>query len=181
MLSEVDLKLIKINPRFYFEKQAEFVEKLQHLGRTFFDYFKKIEAPFTSRILQRHLRKEAQIAHNLILEGDYVENIVIDYNGIHTERFYHKAQLLLREEGFINFTAYKSKSPNHLHIYIHKGHTELGEGKRLARMLSFKLTQGMPKEWRVFPTDDLPKEFNILALPYEVYAKERGASWAKHL
>ncbi|MDP1784758.1 MAG: DUF1882 domain-containing protein, partial [Sulfuricurvum sp.] len=26
-----------------------------------------------------------------------------------------------------------------------------------------------------------PLEYNILNLPYEVYAKERGASWSKHM
>ncbi len=26
-----------------------------------------------------------------------------------------------------------------------------------------------------------PRDFNILIVPYEVYAKERGASWARHM
>ena len=110
-----------------------------------------------------------------------VENIVFDYNGRNTDRFYHRAQLLLRDEGFINFTAYTTKTPGHLHLYIHKGHTELGEGKRLARTLSMKLSQVCPVEWRVFPNDDLPPNFNILTLPYGVFAKERGASWSKYM
>ncbi len=181
MLHENDLKLIKINSRFYFQKQDHVLRDIQHLGRTFFDKFQKIDAPFNHAVLQKHLKGEIIVAHNLILDDRYVENIVIDYNGIHPDRFYHKAQLILREEGFINFTAYRTKTPNHLHLYIHKGLTDLGEGKRLGRMLSMRMAQNMPREWRVFPTDDLPKEFNILALPYEVFAKERGASWAKHL
>ena len=64
---------------------------------------------------------------------------------------------------------------------IHKGHTEINEGKRLAKTLSIKLAQRCPKEWRVFPSDEMPSNFNILALPYDVYAKERGASWARHM
>jgi hypothetical protein len=39
----------------------------------------------------------------------------------------------------------------------------------------------LAKQWRVFPTDELPPEFNILNLPYELYKKERGASWARHM
>ena len=66
-------------------------------------------------------------------------------------------------------------------LYIHKGHTDLIEGQRLARTLSLKLGQKMPLEWRVFPNIDLPRDFNILIVPYEVYAKERGASWARHM
>ncbi len=29
----------------------------------------------------------------------------------------------------------------------------------------------MPVEWKVFPSMDVPREFNILILPYEVYQK----------
>ena len=89
---------------------------------------------------------------------------------------------MLREEGFINFTAYKTKTPGHLHLYVHKGHTTLQEGYQIAKLLSAKLQQKMPTtQWRMFPNPDLPPEFNILVLPYEVYAKERGASWSKHM
>jgi len=110
-----------------------------------------------------------------------VENIVIDYNGRDPERFYHKTQLLLREEGFINFTAYKSKTEGHLHVYIHKGHTTLQEAIQLGKMISMKLAAKQPKQWRMFPNNDMPDEYNILVLPYDVYAKERGASWSKHM
>lgn len=43
-----------------------------------------------------------------------------------------------------------------------------------------KLASKCPVEWRMFPSNDVPPQFNILTLPYEVYAKERGA-WAKHM
>ena len=48
------------------------------------------------------------------VKKDTVVNIVIDFNGRDPERFYHKAQLLLREEGYINFTAYKTKTEGHI-------------------------------------------------------------------
>jgi len=48
-------------------------------------------------------------------------------------------------------------------------------------MISMKLAAKQPNQWRMFPNPDLPDEYNILALPYEVYAKERGASWSKHM
>ena len=88
---------------------------------------------------------------------------------------------MLREEGFINFTAYETKTPGHLHLYVHKGHTTLQEAYQIAKNLSSKLSQRLPTQWKMFPNSDIPPEFNILAVPYEVYAKERGASWAKHM
>ncbi|MFC3846946.1 DUF1882 domain-containing protein [Helicobacter baculiformis] len=178
---EMDLQLIKMQTSHYFVQQPGLGRRVTYLGRCFYDKFEKVGASLTSMLIQKHWRKEITIAHNLILPNNKIENIVFDYNGRNTERFYHKAQLLLREEGYINFTAYESKTPGHLHLYIHKGHTELGEGCRLAKTLSMKLAQGLPNEWRVFPNGDLPPDFNILILPYEVFAKERGASWAKHM
>ena len=112
---------------------------------------------------------------------DKVENIVFDYNGFNAERFWHRAQLLLREEGFINFTAYETKTPGHLHLYVHKGHTTFQEACQISKMLGAKLAQKMPTEWKMFPSLDIPKNFNILIVPYNVYKKERGASWSKHM
>jgi hypothetical protein len=33
----------------------------------------------------------------------------------------------------------------------------------------------------MFPNADMPEEYNILTLPIDVYSKERGASWSKHM
>ena len=68
-----------------------------------------------------------------------------------------------------------------MHLYVHKGHTALVEAYQIANKLSALLAQKIPQEWRMFPSMDMPREFNILVLPYELYQKERGASWAKHM
>lgn len=180
-MTEMDLKLIKMVTDHYFIKQPRTVNKVTLNGKTFFDKYERVDSMLNRQILDRHFKKEIEVAHNLINSRGKVENIVIDYNGRNTERFWHRAQLLLREEGFINFTGYESKTPGHLHLYIHKGHTTLQEAYQLGKMLGMKLSQRLPREWRIFPTQELPPEFNILNVPYEVYAKERGASWSKHM
>lgn len=181
-MTEMDLKLIKIDTTHYYQRISGLGTKVNYMGRILYDKYERIDGALTSMLIQKHLHKEIAIAHSLILgRGNKVENIVFDYNGRSPDRFYHKAQLLLREEGFLNFTAYNSKTPGHLHLYVHKGHTELGEGKRLAKTLSMKLSQKISKEWKVFPNDEVPNNFNILALPYEVFAKERGSAWARHM
>lgn len=180
-MTEMEMKLIKIHTAYYYKKINGLGTKVHHLGRLLFDRYERVDATLTGQVIRDHLAKKIIVAHSLILPRDKVENIVFDYNGRNPDRFYQKAQLLLRNEGFINFTAYKSRTPGHLHLYIHKGHTDLGEGQRLAKLLSMKLGQKLPLEWRAFPNADLPREFNILALPYEVFAKERGASWARHM
>lgn len=178
----VDTKLIKIISDHYWIQRNKVVNKLTFKGRTFFDKYEKVDQMLTRQIMNEHSDGKITVAHSLINpRRNIVENIVIDYNGRNTERFWHRTQLLLREEGFINFTAYNSKTPGHLHVYIHKGHTTIQEAYQLAKMLDMKLSQKMPREWKMFPNSDLPPEYNILALPYSVYNKERGASWSKHL
>ena len=165
----------------YRKKSDSVVEKLTFKGRTFYNKFEKVDAPLTQSVINQHLKGDITIAHSLINKHNKVENIVIDYNGRDPERFYHKAQLLLREEGYINFTAYETKTEGHLHVYIHKGHTTLQEAIQLGKKISMKLASKQPKQWKMFPSDEVPLEYNILTLPYEVYAKERGASWSKHM
>ncbi len=181
MVSDMDLKLIKMITSHYWLKSPGIGEKIHHNGRIFYDKFKKVDEPITRNLLQSHFKKEIVIAHSLINAHDKVENIVFDYNGFNAERFWHRAQLLLREEGFINFTAYETKTPGHLHLYVHKGHTTFQEACQISKMLGAKLAQKMPTEWKMFPSLDIPKSFNILIVPYNVYRKERGASWSKHM
>ncbi|MBE2986420.1 DUF1882 domain-containing protein [Campylobacter sp. RM13119] len=180
-MQSIDTALIKMITSHYFIKRDVIVNKIEHKGRLFFDKFERVNELLNYKVIQDHDAGRIIAAHPLINANDKVENIVFDYNGRTPERFWHRAQLLLREEGFINFTAYKSKTEGHLHLYVHKGHTTFHEACQLANMLSMKLSQRLAKEWRMFPNTDMPREFNILALPYELYQKERGASWSKHM
>lgn len=174
-----ELSLIKMQTSHYWLKQDD-KEKVVHNGKVFYDSFKRIDSPLTAKIINEHLNKKIIVAHSLVSETKKVENIVFDYNGYYPQKFYHRAQLLLREEGFINFTAYETVTPNHLHLYIHKGHTSLSEAYQIGKILSEKLAAKMSRQWKVFPNEDIPQQFNILALPYSVYAKER-ASWSRHM
>ncbi|MGG7073843.1 DUF1882 domain-containing protein [Campylobacter sp. 9BO] len=180
-MQSIDTALIKMITTHYYIKRDSIVNKIEYKGKLFFDKFERVNEMLNYKVIQDHEAGKIVAAHSLINQFDKVENIVFDYNGRTPERFWHRAQLLLREEGFINFTAYKSKTEGHLHLYVHKGHTTFSEACQLANMLSAKLLQRLPKEWKMFPTIEMPKEFNILALPYELYQKERGASWSKHM
>ncbi len=177
----VDLSLIKMISSHYWIKRDKIVNKINYRGRLFFDKYERIDKPLNRSVMNEYDSGKIIVAHSLINDRDKVENIVFDYNGRNTEKFWHRLQLLLREEGYLNFTAYESKTPGHLHVYIHKGHTTFSEGCQLAKTLSAKLSTKLPKEWKVFPSADIPKEFNILNLPKKVYAKERGSSWARHM
>ena len=177
----VDITLIKMLSDHYYIKRDKIVQQINHRNRLFFDKYERVDSLLSRSIMNRYDDGEIVVAHDLINSRDKVENIVFDYNGRNTEKFWHRAQLMLREEGFLNFTAYESKTPGHLHLYIHKGHTTLNEAVQLANKLSAKLAQKLPKEWKMFPSLEIPREFNILNLPKKVYQKERGTSWARHM
>jgi len=177
----IDVSLIKMVNTHYWIKRDKIINKVNHKGRMFFDKYEKIDQLLSRSVMNDHDERKIIVAHSLINARDKVENIVFDYNGRNTEKFWHRAQLMLREEGFLNFTAYETKTPGHLHLYVHKGHTTVQEGYQIAKTLSMKLAQKLPREWKMFPNPDIPREFNILNLPHKVYDKERGASWAKHL
>lgn len=180
-MQRIDLSLIKMITDHYYIKRDLTVKKIEYKGRYYFDKFERVDEPLSLSIQREHEEKKIIVAHSLVNRLNKVENIVFDYNGRMPDRFWHRAQLMLRDEGFINFTAYESKTPGHLHLYIHKGHTTFMEGCQIANKLSVMLSQKLPQEWRMFPTMDMPLEYNILALPYSLYQKERGASWSKHM
>ncbi len=177
----VDISLIKMITDHYWLKHDKIINKTQYKGKMFFDKYERVEKSLSRSVMNDYADGKIIVAHSLINRHDKVENIVFNYNGRNCEKFWHRAGLLLREEGFLNFTAYESKTAGHLHLYVHKGHTSLGEAYQLAKTLSAKLSTKLPREWKMFPDPDIPREFNILNLPMKVYEKERGSSWAKHM
>lgn len=179
-MTTMDLRLIKMDTSHYYLFDSNLQDKVVHNGRVFFNRFAVVHSLLSADVIKQHLSGSIMAAFSLIKDRK-VENIVIDYNGTDDAEFYHKAQILLRKEGFLNWTAYRSKTRGHLHIYIHKGHTDLSEATFLAKTLGSKLERITSKQWRIFPNSDVPPSFNILVLPYDVYAKERGSYWSKHL
>lgn len=178
-MQSVELTLIKMISNHYYELGTK-LRRVEFNGKNFFDKYERVDAQLTYAIQKEHFEGKRTIAHDLINDKEkIVENIVFDYNGYDPDRFWHRAQLMLREMGFVNFTAYKTKTEGHLHLYVHKGHTVLSEAYELANRLSITLSQKMPSSWRMFPNPDMPREFQILNIPYEVFNKERGASWSR--
>ncbi|GAB0173674.1 hypothetical protein NHP164001_16950 [Helicobacter trogontum] len=80
-MTEMELKLIKIDTRYYYTKAKGLGQKFTHNGRIFYDKFERVDSMLTSQVIQAHFRKEIIVAHSLILRGNKVENIVFDYNG----------------------------------------------------------------------------------------------------
>jgi hypothetical protein len=168
----MEFNALALNRDHYWLKKDAIVDTITFEGRTFFNKYEKVNRPLSDERINDHLAGKITIAHSLIFADDSVRNIVCDYNGKEPQRFYHWAKSVLKSLGFENFTAFETKTAGHLHLYIHCGRISLQEATQLGTMISQKLAEKIPKQWRFFPNDRLPRQYNILNIPYALYAQE---------
>ncbi len=150
----------------YWIKRDHVIEQIHFNNRTFFSKYERIDDELTDDLIMEHLQHKITLAHALILPERRIENIVIDYNGNDAKHFFHHLKRQLQLQGIENFTAYQSKTPHHLHVYLHYAAMPLQEGIQLGKIISKKLSDNLPGQWRIYPNDNLPEAYNILNLPY---------------
>jgi len=151
----------------YWIKRDHVVEQIHFNNRTFFSKYERIDAPLTNDLFMDHLHHQITVAHTLIFPDRHIENIIIDYNGDDAQRFYHHLQRKLKALNIENFTPFQSKTAKHLHVYLHYAPMPLQEGIQLGKIISKKLSDKLPGQWRIYPNDNLPEAYNILNLPYD--------------
>jgi len=151
----------------YWIKRDHVVEQIHFNNRTFFSKYERIDAPLTNDLFMDHLLHKITIAHALIFPYKHIANIVIDYNGNDAKRFYHHLQHQLNALKIEIFTPFQSKTTNHIHVYLHYAPMPLQEGIQLGKIISKKLSDKLPGQWRIYPNDNLPEAYNILNLPYD--------------
>ncbi len=154
----------------YWRKMPEVVERIPFGNRTFFSRYRRIDAPLTDTLIERHRRGEITIAHDLVDAEGRVPHIVVDYHGENPERFYHHAGRTLYALGRDDLVTFRSRSGGHLHLYVACDGTALQEAIEMGKIISKKLEEKLSKQWRVFPTDMLPEAYNIMNLPYEPFS-----------
>jgi len=153
----------------YWQKMPEVCERLRFENRTFFSKYRRIDAPLTDTLINRHRAREITLAHALVNRDGRVPFIVIDYNGDAPRHFYHHAGKVLGTLGYDDMVTFYSKTPQHLHLYIAAGGAALQHAVEMGKIISAKLEEKMQRQWRVFPTDSLPEAYNIMNLPYTLF------------
>lgn len=159
----------------YWQKMPSVTEQITFGNRTFFSKYKRIDAPLDDALINRHRSGGIVLAHALVDEHGRVPFLAIDYNGGHAERFYHHAGRVLSELGYNDLVTFRSKTPEHLHLYVALENAALQEAIETGKMVSKKLEEKMTKAWRVLPCDDMPDVYNILNLPFEAYTPFKGS------
>lgn len=148
----------------YWLKHPKIIDEITFEGRTFLSKYEKIDAYLSDELIEKHQNHKITLATTVPSDADY---FVIDYNGEQKELFYHKVSKILRANGLSDFIAYQSKTPSHLHLYVHCGDISAVQREELGKIISNKLEEKIQKQWRIFPNPGLPDAYNILNLPYQ--------------
>ena len=150
----------------YWLKHPKIIEEIDFEGHTYLSKYERVDAYLSDERVQQHLDKKIIIATSIPDNAPY---IVFDYNGDDRAFFYHKAVKILIRQGIEDFEAYESKTASHLHLYLFCPHISAPQREELGRIISNKLEEKLQKQWRIFPNSKLPKAYNILNVPYNIF------------
>ncbi|MGB5966131.1 MAG: DUF1882 domain-containing protein [Sulfurimonadaceae bacterium] len=150
----------------YWLKHPKIIQEITFEGRTFLSKYEKIDTFLSDELIEKHRNHKITIATTIPSDANY---FVFDYNGDEKELFYHKLSKILRSLDLNDFTAYESKTPSHLHLYVYCGDISAPQREELGKIISNKLEEKLQKQWRIFPNSGLPDAYNILNLPYHIF------------
>ena len=150
----------------YYLKHPKIIEEIDFKGHTYLSKYERVDDYLTDELITKHQDHKIIIATSIPVDAPY---IIFDYNGDNRELFYHKMRKILRQQGLDDFTAFESKTPSHLHLYIYCGAISAPQREELGKIISNKLEDKLQKQWRIFPNLGLPKAYNILNLHYDIF------------
>ena len=150
----------------YYIKRSAIVEKIVFDNRTFYAKFEHIEDPLTPLILKQHFHREYTIAVPLLKENK-TNYLLIEYKGEEHQRFYHLVKHLFKTLDIEKYHIYEGKDVERLQVFIEVNNLSLEDADAKLQELSDALKEKMTKKWKCLPSSSLPKEYNIVTLPYK--------------
>lgn len=159
---------LTIDDSFYYIKRDHVVEKIEFKNRTFYAKFEKISKILDKQAIKDHLDKKITIASPLIKDG-YTNNLVLIYKGDDGAKFYHTVKQLFLALKIEKYYIFKGKSEKHIQVFIPVNKMDLEEATKKLQIISKSLEIKLPPEWQTLPNINLPIDYNIFTLPYEIY------------
>jgi len=150
----------------YWIKHPKIIEEIAFNGHTYFSKYERVDTYLNDALISKHQEHKVIIATTIPADAKY---LIFDYNGDSRELFYHKMLKILHHLELPNFIAYESKTPSHLHLYIHCGAVSAPQREELGKIISNKLEEKLQRQWRIFPSPGFPDAYNILNLPYTIF------------
>jgi L-rhamnose mutarotase len=93
--------------------------------------------------------------------------LVIEYKGEEHQRFFHLVKHLFKTLDIENYHIYQGKDEEKVQVFIEVDNIPLQEAELQLQALSLALKQKLTKKWKCLPSTSLPKEYNIVTLPYK--------------
>jgi len=155
-----------LSPEYYYIKRSTIVEKISFNNRTFYAKFERINEPLTPLILEQHFHREYTIAIPLV-KNDTTNYLLIEYKGEEHQRFFHLIKHLFKTLDIQNYHIYEGKDTERLQVFVEVNQLTLEEADAQLQKLSDALKEKMVKKWKCLPSTSLPKEYNIVTLPYK--------------
>jgi len=157
---------LEFSPDHYYIKRSTIVEKIVFNNRTFYAKFEHINEALTPLILEQHLHREYTIAVPLI-ENNTTNYLVIEYKGEEHQRFYHLVKHLFKTLDITEYHIYEGKDVERLQVFVEVNSLTLEDADTRLQEISDVLKEKMVKKWKMLPSSSLPKEYNIVTLPYK--------------
>jgi hypothetical protein len=160
---------LKLDRSHYYIKRRQIVEKITFDQRTFYAKFERINEPLNDMIAAQHLNRYHVIATPL-LRDNKTNYLVLEYRGAETSRFYAMSKHLIHSLFIKQYHYFQGKKRDYLLLFIPVESLSLEEADEQVRQISDALATRMPKEWKCFPDKTIPECYNIVTLPYEIFA-----------
>jgi len=161
---KIKLLDLEFNGQYFYIQKESVVEKITFNNRTIYSKFEKYPLPLDINLLYQHKNNEITLAVSLI-EENYSNYIVIEYQQEDWNVFYALLKHLLKSLNILTFQAYINSHKNLFQLFIPREKIELeliyGEVENIKHLLELKAK----KSYKIYPNKNLPKNFNIITLP----------------
>lgn len=155
---------LEFNSEYFYIQRPSIVEKIIFNNRTFYSKFEKFSTPLTPILLEQHYNHDITLALPLI-EEDYVNYLVIEYHQNDWESFYALIKHLFRTLHIHDYFSYRNQKKELLQIFIPRAHISLKNAYKEVENIKLILEFKSNKSYKIFPNTNLPKKYNIIALP----------------
>ena len=163
---KIKLLDLEFNSEYFYIQRKTIVEKITFNNRTFYSKFEKISTPLSSILLEQHLNNEITLALPLV-EEDRVNYLVIEYHQDDWQSFYALIKHLFKTVGINDHFSYRNQKKALLQIFIPTEQTPLESAYNRVEEIKLILEFKSKKSYKIFPNRNLPKNYNIIALPSE--------------
>lgn len=149
---------------YFYIHTNSIVEKITFNNRTFYTKLQKLKMPIDAYLFNQYQAQKLSLALPLI-ENDCVNYIVIEYKQDDWQAFYALLKHLLKSLNIETAQAYRNSNEKLFQLFIPQKKISLESSYKIVEEIKHLLAFKSKKSYKVYPDNNLPKNFNIITLP----------------